>query len=112
MLNPELKKLYTNETIKAMEWMETQLKPLGINPIVWGVAREFKGVIAPIAFLWEGELDPEDLSFINIVGKALDMVEVGWTPYDDEEYGGFCPCYPEVAWADVPEAERKIRLYV
>lgn len=32
MLNPELKKLYTSEAIEAMEWMVTQLKPLGINP--------------------------------------------------------------------------------
>lgn len=112
MLNPELKKIYTSDVIEAMEWMITQLQPRGINPIVYGIREEFKGVIAPYAFLWEGELDPDDPSFYSITGEALRMIEKDWTPYEDEAYGGFGPCYPKAAWADVPEEEIKYRLWV
>lgn len=112
MLNPKLKKLYTSEAIEAMEWMVTQLKPLGINPWVFGVVGEHKGVIAPAAFLWEGELDPEDLTLINISGEALRMVEKGWDPYENEYYNAFGVCYPKAAWYKITDEDLKYRLWV
>lgn len=112
MLNPELSKLYTSEVIESLEYAASVFEPMDINPIVWGVSSEYKGIVAPYGLLYEEEREPEDLTLINTMGAAFRIASRNLTPEECEWFYGIDISYPKAAWEDLVGDEVQNRLWI
>lgn len=101
MLNPELKNIYSDKVIKALEIIAKYFKDKNEEAYVFGVKGEEVGLKAPVAIFWSNDLLYDEA--YDLIHDAVDIYEDGLTSEEDEILGGIAMLSNKEDWEEYRE---------